>query len=92
MLGVLQPDGTLPLLAGSPAIDAGTNSGCAATDERGVSWPQNGTCDIGAYEAAATPGGHDDGEDGDDDDHGDDDHHGGSGGHHHHHHHHPKGR
>ena len=41
---------TLALLAGSPAIDAGTNVGCPATDQRGVARPQNGTCDIGAYE------------------------------------------
>jgi uncharacterized repeat protein (TIGR01451 family)/CSLREA domain-containing protein len=46
----------------SPAIDAGTNSGCPATDQRGVSRPLDGNgdctlvCDIGAYEApTATP-------------------------------------
>jgi hypothetical protein len=38
-------------LSGSPAIDAGSNSGCPATDERGVSRPQGPACDIGAYEA-----------------------------------------
>ena len=37
---------TVPLLAGSPAIDAGSN--CPATDQRGFA--RNGTCDIGAYE------------------------------------------
>jgi uncharacterized repeat protein (TIGR01451 family) len=41
------------LLAGSPAIDAGTNTNCPATDARGVSRPQGSTCDIGAFEAAA---------------------------------------
>lgn len=55
MLGALADNGgptyTMALLAGSPAIDAGTNSGCPATDQRGVSRPVNGTCDIGAYEA-----------------------------------------
>lgn len=37
---------TVPLLAGSPAIDAG--SSCPATDQRG--FPRSGVCDIGAYE------------------------------------------
>jgi hypothetical protein len=41
---------TLALLAGSPAINAGTNTGCPATDQRG--FPRVGTCDIGAYEYA----------------------------------------
>jgi len=41
---------TLALLAGSPAIDTGTNTGCPAADQRGVVRPQNSTCDIGAYE------------------------------------------
>ena len=39
-----------PLNSGSPAIDTGTNTGCPAADQRGVSRPQNGRCDIGAYE------------------------------------------
>jgi Zn-dependent metalloprotease len=48
-----------PLLAGSPAIDAGNPGGCMGstglldTDQRGVS--RVGTCDIGAYEYT-TPG------------------------------------
>lgn len=42
---------THALLAGSPAIDAGTNTGCPATDQRGVSRPQGTFCDIGSYEA-----------------------------------------
>ena len=41
---------TLALLAGSPAINAGTNTGCPATDQRG--FPRVGICDIGAYEYA----------------------------------------
>lgn len=46
-----------PLANGSPAIDTGTNSGCPATDQRGVHRPIDGngdnfaSCDIGAYEA-----------------------------------------
>jgi hypothetical protein len=61
MLGPLADNGgatlTHALLAGSPAINAGDNSGCPATDQRGVSRPQQGTCDIGAYEYVppATP-------------------------------------
>lgn len=45
--------GTTPtqaLMAGSPAIDAGNNTGAPATDQRGVARPQNTTVDIGAYE------------------------------------------
>ncbi len=57
LLGPLQDNGgatlTRALLPGSPAIDAGDNSGCPATDQRGVSRPQGLRCDIGAYEAAA---------------------------------------
>ncbi len=40
-------------VAGSPAIDAGSNVGCPATDARGVVRPQGTACDIGAYELAA---------------------------------------
>jgi len=54
LLGPLADNGgktlTLALLPGSPAINAGTNVGCPATDQRGVPRPQFGTCDIGAYE------------------------------------------
>jgi predicted outer membrane repeat protein len=35
---------------GSPAINHGDNETCFATDARGVSRPQHGTCDIGAFE------------------------------------------
>jgi CSLREA domain-containing protein len=60
MLGAVDADDTRPLLAGSPAIDAGdtTAGNCPATDERGVARPQDGNgaggaqCDIGAYEFA----------------------------------------
>ena len=46
------PTQTMALLAGSPAIDAASPTFCPATDQRGVSRPdQPGTaCDIGAYE------------------------------------------
>ena len=56
-LGSLQDNGgptfTHALLAGSPCIDAIPGPGCnggPATDQRGVARPQNGNCDIGAYE------------------------------------------
>jgi len=47
---------THALQAGSPAIDAGTNTGCPSTDQRGVTRPLDGDgdgstiCDIGAFE------------------------------------------
>jgi hypothetical protein len=44
------PTQTVPLLAGSPAIDAAGAGGCPATDQRGVPRPIGGICDIGAYE------------------------------------------
>lgn len=44
------PTQTHALLAGSPAINAGDNNGCPATDQRGVARPQQGVCDIGSYE------------------------------------------
>jgi len=39
-----------PLLAGSLAIDSGTNANCPVLDDRGVPRPQGLACDIGAYE------------------------------------------
>ncbi|RII25279.1 MAG: hypothetical protein CXR30_19060, partial [Geobacter sp.] len=42
--------GTIPLLAGSPAIDAGNCTSGPATDQRGLARPQDTTCDIGSYE------------------------------------------
>jgi hypothetical protein len=44
------PTDTHALLGGSPAIDAATNTGCPATDQRGVERPQGPRCDIGAFE------------------------------------------
>lgn len=41
-----------PLNTGSVAIDTGTNTGCPATDERGMPRPQDGGCDVGSYESA----------------------------------------
>lgn len=41
---------THALLPGSPAIDAGDNDNCPATDQRGVARPKGAGCDIGAYE------------------------------------------
>jgi hypothetical protein len=45
---------TIPLLAGSSAIDSGDDSVCPATDQRGVSRSQGAHCDIGAYELDTT--------------------------------------
>ncbi|GAB4278231.1 MAG: Ig-like domain-containing protein [Candidatus Promineifilaceae bacterium] len=60
VLGALRDNGgglpTRALMTGSPAIDAGTNSGCPATDQRGTARPKDGdgnstaACDMGAYE------------------------------------------
>ncbi len=43
---------TMALLPGSPAINAGSNSGCPATDQRGALRPRTtqNPCDIGAFE------------------------------------------
>ncbi|NLM72391.1 MAG: hypothetical protein GX181_10605 [Synergistaceae bacterium] len=51
------PTKTMALLAGSPAIDAGTSEGAPATDQRGVKRPQGSGIDIGAYEFMHFPGG-----------------------------------
>src|SRR6267154_865717 len=56
LLGVLANNGgatqTRALPAGSPAIDAGNNAVCPATDQRGAArpFPAAGNCDIGAFE------------------------------------------
>ncbi len=58
MLGPLQDNGgptfTHALLPGSPAIDNGDDNNCPTNDQRGISRPQGGGCDIGAYEFAET--------------------------------------
>ncbi len=58
-LGPLQANGgeteTQALLAGSPAIDAGTNDGCPPVDQRGIARPQGPACDIGAFELVQAP-------------------------------------
>jgi CSLREA domain-containing protein len=46
---------TYALLRGSPAINAGTNAGCPAVDQRGMMRPHGAYCDIGAYEANDAP-------------------------------------
>ena len=55
LLDSLQNNGgftqTMALGAASPAIDAGTNTNCPSTDQRGVSRPQGSHCDMGAYES-----------------------------------------
>jgi CSLREA domain-containing protein len=54
LLGSLADNGggtqTQALLTGSPAIDAGDNLNCPASDQRGVQRPQGAACDIGAFE------------------------------------------
>ena len=59
LLEPLQDNGgftwTRALQIGSPAIDHATNSGCPTTDQRGMPRPQNGVCDIGAFEAGDLP-------------------------------------
>jgi hypothetical protein len=44
------PTLTLPLLAGSPAIDAADTASAPATDQRGFPRPAGAAADIGAYE------------------------------------------
>jgi hypothetical protein len=54
-LGPLQDNGgptpTHALLVGSIAIDAGNDSNCPPTDQRGVARPHYLHCDVGAFEA-----------------------------------------
>jgi hypothetical protein len=60
LLGPLANQGgptlTMALLPGSPAIDAGDNTGAPEWDQRGPGYPRivNGTIDIGAFEVQAT--------------------------------------
>jgi CSLREA domain-containing protein len=53
-LGILNYNGgstqTHALFPGSIAIDAGSMAECPATDQRGVTRPKGGGCDIGAFE------------------------------------------
>jgi hypothetical protein len=44
------PTETIPLLPGSPAIDAGDAQLCPPADQRGVVRPMGARCDIGAFE------------------------------------------
>ncbi|HEX7862498.1 MAG TPA: choice-of-anchor Q domain-containing protein [Verrucomicrobiae bacterium] len=43
---------TVPLLAGSPAIDAGDNIGAPSTDQRGRARPFGASVDVGAFESS----------------------------------------
>src|SRR4051812_13162232 len=49
------PTDTRALLAGSPAIDAGTTVDCPAFDQRGFTRPVGDACDIGAFELGSAP-------------------------------------
>jgi hypothetical protein len=46
------PTPTMALLPDSPALDAGDDLVAPAADQRGVTRPQGGACDIGAFELA----------------------------------------
>jgi Domain of unknown function DUF11 len=46
------PTETRSIPLDSPALNGGANASCPATDQRGVARPQDGTCDIGAFERA----------------------------------------
>ena len=56
VLGPLADNGGLTmthaLLPGSPALDSGDPAGTLAVDQRGVTRPQAGRCDMGAFELA----------------------------------------
>ncbi|MDX6385309.1 MAG: hypothetical protein QOK48_2882, partial [Blastocatellia bacterium] len=47
------PTPTMELLPGSPALEAGDDSGAPATDQRGITRPQGNHVDIGAFELQA---------------------------------------
>jgi len=46
------PTLTMPLLAGSPAIDGGSTAAAPATDQRGHARPYGAAADIGAFESS----------------------------------------
>jgi hypothetical protein len=46
------PTWTMPLLVGSPALNTAISAACPPTDQRGVTKPFGGACDIGAFESA----------------------------------------
>jgi hypothetical protein len=54
LLGLLGDYGgqtpTVPLLIGSPALNAADSAYCPTTDQRGVARPYGAACDIGAFE------------------------------------------
>lgn len=58
-LGPLQNNGgttsTRAITCTSPAYNTGTNTGAPATDQRGITRPQNDITDIGAYEVVCAP-------------------------------------
>ncbi len=49
------PTDTIPLNFDSPAFNAGTDAGCPAADQRGITRPQGPACDIGAFELVPAP-------------------------------------
>jgi hypothetical protein len=49
------PTDTLALVANSPAVNAADPGACSGADQRGVSRPQQGACDIGAFELEPEP-------------------------------------
>jgi hypothetical protein len=51
---VSKSDNNLHILSSSPAINAGTSTMAPTTDIEGVSRPQGGSIDIGAYETVST--------------------------------------
>lgn len=44
------PTPTMAIAASSPAFNRAAAATCPATDQRGISRPQGGACDVGAYE------------------------------------------
>ncbi|HZQ81614.1 MAG TPA: Ig-like domain-containing protein [Gaiellaceae bacterium] len=51
------PTQTEAIPSTSPAVDAGDDSTCLSTDQRGTTRPQGPHCDIGAYELVQSGGG-----------------------------------